>query len=166
MTRQWTVRESVTVHASAESVYAALRDIRNLARWSPECFAIRTLGRGPVTEGTRFLGFNRKGPFVWFTDCRVSTARAPQEFAFRVAIFGLPVASWGYLIEPDGPDAVRVTEYWEDLRTGRGSRLTEFLGRAFTGTRPTDRAEINRAGMRATLERLRAAVESTHPAHP
>ncbi|MFJ1792025.1 SRPBCC family protein [Kitasatospora griseola] len=164
MTRQWTLRESVTVHASAEAVYAALEDLQNLARWSPECIAIRRLGGGPVTEGTRFLGFNRKGLFLWFTDCRVTTARAAREFAFRVSTFGLPVATWGYLVEPEGPDAVRVTEYWEDLRTGRGSGLTELLGRVFTGTRPADRAALNSAGMRATLARLRAAVETAHSA--
>ncbi|MFJ5925073.1 SRPBCC family protein [Kitasatospora sp. NPDC092948] len=164
MTRLWTLRESVTVHASAEAVYAAVTDLRNMARWSPECIGIRRLGGGPVAEGARFLGFNRKGPFVWFTDCRVTVARASQEFAFHVGAFGLPVASWGYLIEPDGPDAVRVTEYWEDLRTGRGSRLTDLLGRVFSGTRPADRAGVNRAGMRATLGRLRTAVESTQAA--
>ncbi|KDN87064.1 SRPBCC family protein [Kitasatospora cheerisanensis] len=164
MERQWTLRESVTVHASAESVYAALRDLRNMARWSPECIGIRRLGRGPVAEGTRFLGFNRKGLFLWFTDCRVTTARAPHEFAFRVVVFGLPVARWGYLVEAAGtPDAVRVTEYWEDLRTGPGSRVTELLGRVFTGTRPTDRAALNRDGMRATLARLRATVEQPEP---
>ncbi|MFD5428207.1 hypothetical protein [Streptomyces sp. NPDC127084] len=54
----------------------------------------------------------------------------------------------------------RVTEYWEDLRTGRGARLAELLGRVFTGTPPADRAELNRAGMRTTLGRIKAAVES------
>ncbi|RKE17845.1 SRPBCC family protein [Streptomyces sp. TLI_171] len=160
MSRLWTVRESVTVHASAEAVYAAVGDLPNLARWSPECIAVRQVGRGPVRPGTRFLGFNRKGPFLWFTDCRVTVARASEEFAFRVGIFGLPVAVWGYLVEPAGPGAVLVTEYWEDLRTGPRSGLTELLGRVFTGTRPTDRAALNRAGMRATLERLKSAVES------
>ncbi|MGW4382212.1 SRPBCC family protein [Kitasatospora sp. NPDC004531] len=161
MTRQWTLRESVTVRASAESVYAAVTDLRNMARWSPECIGVRRLGGGPVAVGARFLGFNRKGPFLWFTDCRVTTAEPSREFAFHVGVFGLSVASWGYLIEPEGPDAVRVTEYWEDLRTGPGSRLTDLLARVFSGTRPADRAALNRTGMRATLARLRTDVEQT-----
>ncbi|MFD7639313.1 SRPBCC family protein [Kitasatospora sp. NPDC059795] len=164
MTRQWTLRESITVRASAESVYAAVTDLRNMSRWSPECIGTRRLGGGgPVAVGTRFLGFNRKGPFVWFTACRVTVARPSHEFAFHVGAFGLPVAGWGYLVEPDGEGTVRVTEYWEDLRTGRGSRLTELLGRVFSGTRPADRADLNRAGMRVTLDRLRATVEQSRP---
>ncbi|MEU2155231.1 hypothetical protein ABZ532_09430 [Streptomyces sp. NPDC019396] len=78
--------------------------------------------------------------------------------AFRVTVFGLPVAEWGYRCEPEG-SGTRVTEYWQDLRTGRGAPLAELLGRVFTGTPPADRAEINRAGMRTTLGRIKAAAE-------
>lgn len=152
MKRRWKVQESIVVEASAEELYAALSHVRNMGKWSPECFLVWHRGR-TVREGSRFVGFNRKGPWVWFTNCRVTVADAPHEFAFGVRTFGLPVALWGYRLEREG-DATRVTEYWQDLRTGPGARLTELLGRAFTGTRPDDRADANSAGMRATLQRL------------
>lgn len=144
--------------ARADELYAAISRVRNMGRWSPECFAV--WHRGPaVGQGTRFVGLNRKGPFVWFTLCRVVVADPPAEFAFEASIFGLPVALWGYRLQPEG-SGTRVTEYWRDLRTGRGSRLTELLGLVFTGTRPEDRAELNRTGMRRTLERIRTAAEA------
>lgn len=151
--RLWKVEESVLVGASVEDVYAAVSCVRNMGKWSPECFAV--WHRGHVArEGTTFVGFNRKGLLVWFTTCRVTLSDRPSEFAFRVTAFGLPVALWGYRFRSEG-GVTRVTEYWEDLRTGRGARTAEFLGRVFTGTRPADRAEANRAGMRTTLGRPR-----------
>ncbi|MEU5538921.1 SRPBCC family protein [Streptomyces sp. NPDC020362] len=154
--RLWKVEESVLVDASAQDAYAAVCDLRNMGKWSPECFGVWIRGRR-VRAGTGFVGFNRKGFLVWFTTCRVVRAEQPDEFAFRVTAFGLPVALWGYRFQPEG-GATRVTEYWEDLRTGPGARTAEFLGRVFTGTRPADRAEVNRAGMRTTLGRLKAAL--------
>ncbi|MGW1213922.1 SRPBCC family protein [Streptomyces sp. NPDC002499] len=156
--RLWEIQESALVNSGREDLYAAISRVRNIGSWSPECFAV--WHRGPVAgAGARFVGFNRRGLFVWFTTCRVVVADAPAEFAFKVTTFGLPVALWGYRLEPEGA-GTRVTEYWRDLRTGPGARLTELLGRVFTGTRPTDRAEVNRAGMRSTLQRIKTAVEA------
>lgn len=154
--RLWKVEESVLVDVGAEDVYKTVSRVRDMGKWSPECFAVWHRG-DVVREGSRFIGFNRKGLLVWFTMCRVTRAEPPYEFAFRVTTFGLPVALWGYRCEPDGL-ATRVTEYWEDLRTGPGARPAEFLGRVFTGTRPADRAEVNRAGMRVTLGRIKATL--------
>ncbi|MFI1764514.1 SRPBCC family protein [Streptomyces sp. NPDC020800] len=154
--RLWKVEESVLVDASAKDVYAAVADLRNMGKWSPECFGVWIRGR-EVRAGTGFVGFNRKGFLLWFTTCRVVRAERSREFAFRVTTFGLPVALWGYRFQPE-EGATRVTEYWEDLRTGPGARTAEFLGRVFTGTRPADRAEVNRAGMRTTLGRLKASL--------
>ncbi|GGO90657.1 SRPBCC family protein [Wenjunlia tyrosinilytica] len=158
MEREWTAEESIVVGASAERVYRAVADVERMGRWSPECRAV-WVPRPPVRCGTRFLGLNRKGPWVWVTECRVQQADPGRGFAFRVTTFGLPVALWGYRFEPEA-GGTRVTEYWQDLRTGRLSGLTELLGRAFTGTRPADRHRVNRAGMRTTLERLKRALEA------
>lgn len=146
------VAESVTVGASPEAVYSAVADVRAMARWSPECFATWVWsGRGGMA---RFVGFNRRGPFVWFTTCRVVTATPGEEFAFDVSTFGMPVSRWGYRLTAT-PEGTEVTEYWEDRRT-RGSRL---LGRIFTGKVTNDRPTANREGMRTTLNRLKAALD-------
>lgn len=161
MERQWRVHESLEVSASPERVYREVADVRNLGRWSPECRRVAVLGRhrAPLPAGARFLGFNRKGRRVWFTECRVTVSDPGREFAFRVTTFGLPVALWGYRFAAEG-EGTRVTEYWHDLRTGRTARLAEWLGGVFTGTPAPDRHRANRAGMRTTLERLKASVEA------
>ncbi|RFU42857.1 SRPBCC family protein [Actinomadura logoneensis] len=178
MEREWTVEESVRVAAPPDEVYAAVADLRRMPEWSPELFRVWIRGGGEIAEGTRFVGFNRLGWRVWFTTCEVTAAIPGRAFAFRVTTFGMPVALWGYRIEgieaAPGEDAAdedatdedgsaastRLAEYWEDLRRdSRSARVTALLGRVFTGVRAEDRAELNRRGMRATLARIRTAIE-------
>ncbi|NVK77872.1 SRPBCC family protein [Streptomyces morookaense] len=166
MARRWTVEESILVRAPRARLYSAVADVRAMGRWSPECRAV-WVPHPPLRAGRGFFGFNRKGPFVWFTWCRVVRAEHPREFAFDVSTFGLPVARWGYRFETvadagadgSGGGDTKVTEYWQDLRTGPGARFTELLGLVFTGTPAARRAEANRAGMRITLRRIKDAVE-------
>jgi hypothetical protein len=163
MEREWVVEESVAVGADARTVYAAVANLRRMGEWSPEVFAIWVRGRS-VAPGTRFVGFNRIGWRVWFTTCQVTAAVPGQAFAFRVSTFGIPVALWGYRIEDiaDEPSEprTRLTEYWEDLRRDhRGAGFASLLGKVFTGVPAEGRAEVNRKGMRATLDRIRTAAE-------
>ncbi|MFJ6795108.1 SRPBCC family protein [Streptomyces sp. NPDC091268] len=158
--REWLLEERIVVDAAPADVHRLVSDLRTMGRWSPECRGV-WMPRPPARTGTRFVGFNRRGPFLWFTTGRISTLREPQapdwtgEFGFDVGIFGLPIARWGYRFEPEG-DGTRVTETWQDLRTGRGARIADLLGAVFAGTRPEHRVEVNRAGMRTTLARLAA----------
>ncbi|MFC4910513.1 SRPBCC family protein [Actinomadura gamaensis] len=111
MEREWTVEESVRVAASPDEVYAAVADPRRMREWSPELFAVWVRGGGEIGEGTRFVGFNRLGWRIWFTNCEVTAAIPGRAFAFRVSSFGMPVALWGYRVEgialsgADGADA-------------------------------------------------------------
>jgi len=142
------VAESVTIEADPAAVYSTVSDVRRMARWSAECFATWVLSR------TRFVGFNRRGPFVWFTTCRVVVAEPGEEFAFDVTTFGLPVSRWGYRFVPV-PGGTEVTEYWSDRR----SRRALVLGRVFTGRAAHHRPEVNRENMRTTLARLKRELE-------
>ena len=148
------VAEQVTIGVPPDVAYRAVRDVRRMARWSPECFATWVWARRDG-EPARFVGFNRRGPFVWFTTCRVVVAEPGEEFAFDVTTFGLPVARWGYRFAAV-PEDTDVTEYWVDRR-GRGARV---LGRVFTGRVADMRPEANRDGMRTTLARLKRELES------
>ncbi|MQS05554.1 SRPBCC family protein [Streptomyces sp. OF1] len=151
--RVWGVEESVVVSASPGDVYALLADVRRMREWSPEVFWVWRRGR-------RFVGFNRKAFFVWFTSCRISVAEPARHFAFDVTVFGLPIARWGYRLEEAGGGGSLVTEYWVDhRRERRRGRVADLLGLVFTGTPPARRAEMNRAGMRTTLRRLKGACE-------
>ncbi|GAB7106842.1 hypothetical protein JCM4814A_51560 [Streptomyces phaeofaciens JCM 4814] len=153
MDRQWSLEESLVVDAPQAIVYRLVSDLRNMGRWSPECRSVWVL-RPPARTGTRFIGFNRRGLFVWPTFGRVVQAGPNSEFVFDVGIFGLPIARWGYRFEPEG-SGTRVTEFWEDLRTnGYRGRAADLLGTVFAGTNPARRVALNRAGMRTTLERI------------
>ncbi|HET8681947.1 MAG TPA: SRPBCC family protein, partial [Micromonosporaceae bacterium] len=122
------VAERVTVAAPAGEVFAAVADVRRMARWSPECFSVWVWRRrGGLPH--RFVGWNRRGPFVWFTTCRVAVASPGEEFAFDVTTFGQPVSRWGYRFAPGagGAGVTEVTEYWQDRR----NRAATILGRVF-----------------------------------
>ena len=143
------VQEQITVAASPEAVYAAVSDVHRIARWSPECFAV-WVWRRRGTQPERFIGWNRRGAYVWFTTCRVVTADPGREFAFDVTTFGQPVSRWGYrMTAADG--GTLITEWWQDRRNPTAFRL----GRLFTGSSARQRPEVNRDGMRKTLSRLK-----------
>jgi uncharacterized protein YndB with AHSA1/START domain len=148
------VEERVTVRAPAARVYDAVAQVHRLARWSPECFAV-VVYRRRDGRPDRFVGFNRRKGYVWFTTCRVVVADPGREFAFDVSTFGAPVARWGYRFAPTG-EGTEVTEYWTDRRT----RTARRLGRVFTGKSVHIRPQVNRDGMRTTLARLKRELET------
>jgi hypothetical protein len=148
------VTESITVGVAPAAVYEAVSDVRRMARWSPECFAC-LVWRRRAGEPVRFVGFNRRSVFVWFTTCQVTVAAPGEEFAFEVTTFGLPVSRWSYRLAP-APGGTEVTEAWLDQR----SRGAGILGRVFTGRAANSRPEINRDGMRTTLARLKRELEA------
>jgi len=149
--------ESITVGAAPADVYRAVSDVRRMARWSPECFAALVWSR-QAGAPARFVGFNRRGPWVWFTTCRVVTAEPDRQFAFDVTTFGMPVARWSYQLAP-AAGGTEVTERWLDQR----SRGAHVLGRVFTGKVANTRPQANREGMRTTLSRLKRELEAPAP---
>jgi uncharacterized protein YndB with AHSA1/START domain len=147
------VTERVAVGIPPAEVYRAVSDVRRMARWSPECFATLVWSQRDGRPA-RFVGFNRRGPWLWFTTCRVVTAEPAREFAFDVTTFGMPVSRWSYQLAPVN-GGTEVTERWLDQR-GRGAHI---LGRVFTGKVASNRPEANREGMRTTLIRLKRELE-------
>jgi len=148
------VAETVTVDAEPAEVYDAVSDVGRMGRWSPECFATWVWSkRDGKPHG--FVGFNRRGPLLWFTTCRVVVDRPGEEFAFDVTTFGMPVSRWTYRFAAV-PEGTELTEEWLDRR-GRGAHI---LGRVFTGRVASNRPEANREGIRTTLARLKRELES------
>jgi len=94
-TRDADVAERITVGVPPAGAYQAISDVHRMARWSPECFAVLVWSRRGGLPA-RFVGLNRRGPWVWFTTCQVVTARPAEEFAFDVTTFGMPVSRWTY----------------------------------------------------------------------
>jgi ligand-binding SRPBCC domain-containing protein len=143
---------SVTVDAPGERVYALVSDLTRMGEWSPETTKVVWRGgaAGPAV-GAKFRGWNRKGVLRWFTDGKVVAADG-TEFAFEITSFGIPVARWGYRVDAAG-EGCTVTETWDDRRAGPFKKVTGLVMNV------PDRAAHNRAGMEATLAKIKAAAE-------
>jgi uncharacterized protein YndB with AHSA1/START domain len=151
------VSVSVDVAASPQIVWSLVSDLARMGDWSPECTGVRWAGAAPgpsgPTVGMVFKGRNKNGVRRWSTKGTILVADPNRRIAWDIAALGLPGARWSYIIEP-GDGGCRVTESWEDKR----GALLSFVGPMATGVK--DRAAHNEAGMRTTLERLKAAAEA------
>jgi uncharacterized protein YndB with AHSA1/START domain len=143
------------INAPAEQVWAMVSDVSRMGEWSPETEAGTWLrsATGPQ-PGARFRGTNRNGKKKWDTTATVVDAEPGRVFSFRVAAGPLKVAEWRYGFEPTATGC-QVTETWIDQR----GLIVKALGKPVSGV--ADRAEHNRVGMERTLDRLKAAAEST-----
>jgi hypothetical protein len=148
------ISDRVTVGVAPAEVFKAVSDVSRMAGWSPECIGTWVWLRRDGLPA-RFVGFNRRGAFLWFTSCQVVTARPGEEFAFEVTAFGLPLARWSYQFAAV-TDGTEVTETWTDRR----ERAARVLGRIFTGKMAVERPQINREGIRSTLDRLKQELEA------
>ncbi|MGH3187810.1 MAG: SRPBCC family protein [Streptosporangiaceae bacterium] len=154
------MRGSVTVHmaAPADRVWDLVSDITRIGEFSPETFEAEWLGgaSGPAV-GARFRGHvrrNGRGPVYWAT-CTVVACDPGREFAFAVAgPGGMTVNTWRYSLEPSA-GGTDVTESFE---------LADTLPmRVYWMVAGFARGRTNLDGMRATLERIKAATESAGP---
>ena len=144
---------TVTIAAPPERVYDMVADVTRMGEWSPECHSCRWVGRRrePVV-GAVFVGLNRRGWARWATTNRVVRAERGRAFAFRTGGTGV---RWGYELAPEG-DGTRVTET-RDLSGARDWVIR--LAAPLVGGYDRHADEL-RAGMRKTLDRLKAAAES------
>jgi hypothetical protein len=148
--------ESISVAASAETLYSLVSDLPRMNEWSPECTHVtwsRTTGTpssGPAV-GARFIGHNRAGAVRWFTFGRVVAAEPGRRFAFSIHFGPIPISLWDYEFTATGAGC-EVTESWTDHRPA-------VLRPAF---RPIfgNRIPRNAAGIHTTLTRLKSTAES------
>lgn len=144
---------SVTVHIQAppEPIWDLVSDVTKIGRYSPETFeAVWLDGATAPAEGVRFRGHVRRNgwwPPYW-TTCRIVTCDPGSEFAFAV---GDGLNTWRYRLEPAG-EGTDVTESFQLADQAMLRLYWKALGRW--------RGRTNAAGMRATLEGIRAEVES------
>jgi hypothetical protein len=148
---------STTVAAPPERLYALVADVTRMPEFSPEVVRCRWLGgaTGPAV-GARFEAVNASASGrTWKNRPVVTVAEPGREFAFtRTEPFAGSIA-WRYCFEPVA-EGTRVVESYEVERPV--TRLGWFvIERIFRGG---NRREALRAGMRATLERLRVAAEA------
>jgi hypothetical protein len=141
------------IAAPAESIYDLVSDITRMGEWSPENTGGTWLkGATGPTPGARFRGSNKRGWRRWSTTCTVTDADRGRSFGFDVALGPWAISHWGYRLEADG-DGCQVTETWLDRRPSWLKRMSP------TVMAVADWEAHNRAGMEATLAKLRAAAE-------
>lgn len=149
--------DEATLHiaASPERVWNIVTDIASMGQLSPECTGGMWLdgATGPQV-GARFKGRNRRGIARWSTTNTVVTADPMREFAFETKQSG---TCWRYRMQADDGGTL-VTE----SRAAFAER--PLVARVFTklalgGVEEHD--DELRAGMVATLQRLKAVAEAS-----
>ncbi|MGK5530608.1 SRPBCC family protein [Streptomyces sp. URMC 129] len=150
----------VTVHATPAEAYRVVSDPLLMVTFAEEAVEARWLrGATHAAVGARFRGVNRNGRRRWSTTCTITDATRNRRFAFDVHAFRIPVSRWQYDIDP-GPDGTGCT-----ITETNWIRLPVWfapLTRLLTGV--SDRAGANNAHIEATLDRLKAHLESRQPA--
>ncbi len=147
------LEDSIEIDAPPETVWALVSDIERMSSWSPQVVR-STVNGDEVGLGTTFTNENQQDDVAWPTNARVVRFEPPRDFAFKVKENRLV---WSFELEPLPGGGTRVTERREcpDQITDLSIGFTEkYLGgvEAFT--------ERQRAGIRETLERLKADAES------
>jgi hypothetical protein len=152
---------SAVVATRPEDVYALVADVTRMPEFSPEVVSCRWLGNadGPAV-GARFEAVNASTAGKrWKNRPVVTVAEPGREFAFSRSEPFAGTIVWRYRFEPEG-EGTRVVESYEVERPV--SRLGWLvIERIFQGG---NRREALRAGMRTTLDRIRAAAESARAA--
>jgi hypothetical protein len=145
---------SIDINAPRAKVWDLVADFGNMGRWSPELKRIIWLGaaKGPAV-GARFMGINRHGVMVWPTVSKVSKCDEQSQIEWEVSTSSM---RWGYRFENLPGGGTRVTEYRDQYK--KQNPLTSGFVR--TGVIGRDRDDIVVAGMRTTLERVKAAAEA------
>jgi uncharacterized protein YndB with AHSA1/START domain len=155
------MHDAVTVHMNAtpEKIWQLVSDVTSIGRYSPETFEAEWIeGASGPAVGAKFRGHvkrNGRGPVYW-TTCTVTECEPGRVFAFGVGRTDRPLNVWRYAIEPSsGGGGANVTESFNLARTLPLRLYWALLG--------WSRGRTNRDGMRTTLERIRAEVETAAP---
>lgn len=144
--------DSIDIAVAPDVAFAALADLADMGRRSPENTGGVWLGgaTGPGV-GVRFRGTNAHGEDSWATVATITDYEPPRRFAFDVTYGKLKVSRWVFEIE-ETPQGCRVSEHWTDRRGVLLKRHAE--------KDDYDRIEFTRESIRTTLERLKSELES------
>ncbi|MGZ4495142.1 MAG: SRPBCC family protein [Nocardioides sp.] len=145
------IHAEVTIAAPPAAVWAVVSDVTRMPEWSPELRRLYAVGGRTPRIGMRLIGLNRRGWAVWPTTSTVVRLEPHRAVAWKTRESG---ATWTY----------EMSETAEGTRlTGRRdlpafSLGTTVLGPVIGGAEGHD-VELA-AGIRQTLERIKATVEA------
>lgn len=146
------IEASIEIAAPPAKVWALVSDLRNMARWSPQCVKTFVRGGGQVGMGSRMINVNRRGLLFWPTQSKVVRFTPEQDVAFRVKE---NFTVWSYQLEPTAT-GTRLTGRRE---TPDGiSPLSARITKAALGGPETFAAELQQ-GIEETLGKIKAEAE-------
>lgn len=141
------------IAAPPEAVWAVIADPRALGGLSDQVLRTHVVGTEPVGPGTRTININRRGPLLWPTRAKVVRFDPHRDYAFRVKDNG---STWSFALEPTATGTRVVHRREAENGTTKISRTLQE--KVLGGVAEFD--EEMRAGMAATLQRLKTLVES------
>ncbi len=152
-TRQY--QESVTVQASAETVYDLVSDITRTGEWSPVCTSCWWDDENSAGQvGAWFTGRNELPHRTWETRSQVVAADRGREFAWVV---GGTFVRWGFTLAPEDTGTT-LTESWEFLPDGIAMFEEKFGDEA--PAQIADRTRQALHGISVTLAAIKQIAES------
>ena len=148
-------QESVTVNASAETLYDLVSDITRTGEWSPVCTSCWWDDQDSAGRvGGWFTGRNELPQRTWETRSQVVAAERGREFAWVV---GGKFVRWGFTITPTDVGTV-LSESWEFLPEGIAMFGEKFGDGA--AAQITDRTQQALDGIPQTLAAIKRIAES------
>lgn len=148
------LEDRIEIEAPVTRVWALVSDVCRMPEWSPQVASTRLRsGFGRCELGTEFTNRNKEGELEWTTHGEITRFDVEQAIAFRITESWV---IWSFLLEPtDGGTLLTQRREAPEGLSDLSLELTDgFMGgqAAFT--------ETLRAGMRQTLERIKAAAEA------
>jgi uncharacterized protein YndB with AHSA1/START domain len=141
---------SVEVAATPDSVWDVVSDVSRMSEWSPECRKIVVLGSPKQGVGTKLLGLNRRGWAMWPTTSKVVRFEPGKAVAWKTRESG---ATWTYELAPTASGTVLTGRRELPAFTVGTKLMAPLIGGA------DGHDQELAAGIRTTLERIKAAVE-------
>lgn len=142
---------TIEIEAPSPEVWTLVSDLRNMARWSPQCR--KTFVRGGAGVGATAVNINRRGFLLWPTQSKVVRYDEGREIAFRVKE---NYTVWSYRVEDLGEGRTRLTSR-RDAPQGI-STLSVGLTKVALGGVAQFTSEL-REGMASTLRAIKADAE-------
>ncbi len=151
------LEDRIDIAAPPATVWALISDVRRMPEWSPQVTSTRLrAGFERCEVGTEFTNRNHEGELEWTTHGEITQYDEDRVIAFRIAENWVV---WSFSLEP-APDGTGGTLLTQRRETPDGlSDLSQEWTEAFLGGQGPFTATM-RAGMRQTLERIKAAAEA------
>ena len=148
------LEDRIEIAAPVSRVWDLVSDVRRIPEWSPQVSSTRLRAGFERCElGAEFTSRNHEGELEWTTHGEITRYDAEQAIAFRIAENRVV---WSFLLE--SADGGTVLTQRRETPDGISDLSLEFTD-AFLGGQAAF-TELMRAGMRQTLERIKAAAEA------